>query len=371
MGATSARGGLEAIRAAERLYHEHQNSVATPPVQPDQLVDHLPTGVDIVMAHGGLWAPRLTAAALRQAGGDTLEAARLIRAHRNTLPRLGTTVATSTDDLELLRRVVPAYREPAGPQLLGITSDYMSRLLNTQVPAPEANPAPRPVADAPFTAPRLLDLLREQNLIVDRRLATGQDPDPVDITRTPVETGAPRSARLSSLARADIGGLVGLWYQSVLGPDKRAHEVYLGEVRHGRLPVRVVHPVTGRACEVGQVRVTEVEAIEDLDRPHEDTSRFDVGYGLCLGHNERKAIAMANLDISIERERSSGGGWLEHLALRTIDGLDSAGLLEHLKLPHYVSFQSRLDLKAAGLAAADHHGEDCDCELHGAHHDHL
>ena len=152
------------------------------------------------------------------------------------------------------------------------------------------------------------------------------------------------------MARAETGALVNLWYRNVLGPDTYLHEVTLGEVRHGRLPVRVTSPVTDVPIDIGFVRVTEVEAIEDLDGIDEDRSSFDVGYGLCLGHNERKAIAMANLDISVTRD--GGRSSLEQSVLLTTDGLDASGLLEHLKLPHYVTFRSMIERKAAVRVAA-------------------
>jgi alpha-D-ribose 1-methylphosphonate 5-triphosphate synthase subunit PhnI len=57
---------------------------------------------------------------------------------------------------------------------------------------------------------------------------------------------------------------------------------------------------------------------------------------------------MANLDIACRRSSSDE---LEQLLLLTTDGLDSSGFLEHLKLPHYVTFRSMLDRKLAGRAA--------------------
>jgi alpha-D-ribose 1-methylphosphonate 5-triphosphate synthase subunit PhnI len=153
-----------------------------------------------------------------------------------------------------------------------------------------------------------------------------------------------RSALLSVMARAETGALVNLWYRNILGPDRYLHEVTLGEVRHGRLPVEVVNPLTGNELVIGHLRVTEVEAIEDLDGIDEDRTHFDVGYGLCLGHNERKAIAMANLDIAMYR---SEGNALEQSVVLTSDGLDASGFLEHLKLPHYVTFRSMTERKLA------------------------
>ena len=93
------------------------------------------------------------------------------------------------------------------------------------------------------------------------------------------------------------------------------------------------------------MRVTEVEAIEDLDGVEEDRDRFDVGYGMCFGHNEKKAIAMANLDIACHRD--AGRSSLEQSILLTTDGLDASGFLEHLKLPHYVTFRSMVERKLA------------------------
>jgi alpha-D-ribose 1-methylphosphonate 5-triphosphate synthase subunit PhnI len=356
MGYSAARGGLDAILAAEELMRAKRDGGSSPPLGIDQVTERLNLAVDRVMGEAGLWAPELAARALRQAEGDIIEAAHLLRAYRSTRMRLAQPVTVHADELEILRRIVPAYRVPPGPQLLGRTLDYVGRLLDVGTgPRPSEAPAKKP--DPPEPPPqthhgrhpgRLLDLLRSQGMIRDRR--RDDDPEPYDITRDPVRPGAPRSARLSVMARAETGALVNLWYRNILGPDGYIHEVTLGEVRHGRLPVRVTHPATAQPVCLGEVRVTEVEAIEDLDGAEEDRGFFDVGYGLCLGHNERKAIAMANLDIAMERD--GGRSPLEQSVLMTTDGLDASGFLEHLKLPHYVTFRSMVDRKIAIRKAA-------------------
>jgi alpha-D-ribose 1-methylphosphonate 5-triphosphate synthase subunit PhnI len=385
MGYAAARGGLDAILAAEELMRAKRDGGSSPPLGLDQVTERLNLAVDRVMGEAALWAPRLAAVALRQAEGDLIEAAHLLRAYRSTRPRLARALTVHADELEILRRIVPAYRVPPGPQLLGRTLDYVGRLLDVgaapTAPAPArggparggpARGGPAPGGPAPGgpapggPAPgepgesdaradgnprrpgRLLDLLRSQGMVRDRR--RHDDPEPHDVTRDPVRPGAPRSARLSVMARAETGALVNLWYRNILGPDGYIHEITLGEVRHGRLPVRVAHPVTGQPVCLGSVRVTEVEAIEDLDGTAEERGLFDVGYGMCLGHNERKAIAMANLDIAVERD--GGRSPLEQSVLMTTDGLDASGFLEHLKLPHYVTFRSMVDRKAAIRAAA-------------------
>lgn len=376
MGYAAARGGRDAIEAAERLIAAERAASPAAPVADEQLTDRLRLAVDRVMGEGGLWDPTLAAAALRQAEGDTIEAAHLLRAHRSTLPRFAYTDPVDADDLQVLRRIVPAYQQPPGPQLLGRTTDYTGRLLDrtpgvsrfsTDDPQnrdvePDRGPGVsrfstdgpqnRDTTDGGRRPGRLLSLLRELDLVVDRRRdLEHDDPEPVDITRFAVRPGAPRSARLAVMARAETGALVNLWYRNILGPDGYLHEITLGEVRHGRLPVTVRHPLTGNPVDVGTVRVTEVEAIEDLDGIGEDRGRFDVGYGMCFGHNERKAIAMANLDIACHRD--AGRSALEQSVLMTTDGLEATGFLEHLKLPHYVTFRSMIERKLAVRAARE------------------
>lgn len=359
MGYAAARGGLKAIEAAERLVARERIIGTSPWLESKQLVEKLRLAVDRVMGEGGLWDEDLAASALRQAEGDPIEAAHLLRSYRSTLPRLAYTTPVDVDDMVVLRRIVPAFRNPPGPQLLGRTTDYTGRLLDTHDEATQREAAEKmaaflgekvpddiapPVDDSEDRSPRrLLDLLRDVDAVVDRRRS--DDPEPFDITRHPARPPATRSARLASMARAETGALVNVWYRNILGPDGYLHEITLGEVRHGRLPVSVVHPLTGETVSVADVRVTEVEAIEDLDGLDEDRGRFDVGYGLCFGHNEKKAIAMANLDIACERDR--GRSFLEQSILLTTDGLDASGFLEHLKLPHYVTFRSMMERKAA------------------------
>jgi alpha-D-ribose 1-methylphosphonate 5-triphosphate synthase subunit PhnI len=362
MGYVAAKGGFEAIQAAETLVRRRRIEGRSSWLELDQIIDRLRYSVDRVMGEGGLWDEMLSARAFRQAEGDVIEAAHLIRAHRSTLPRFGYTRVVDADEIDVLRRIVPAFREPPGPQLLGRTLDYTGRLLD-QTPeddgrrqAAEAAAARRDrIVVSPTSGPdrasdddqrvpgRLIDVLRNLDALVDRR--RDDDPEPVDISRVAARPGAPRSARLSTMARAETGALVQLWYRNILGPDRNLHEVTLGEVRHGRLPVEVENPLTGETVNLGSVRVTEVEAIEDLDGVEEDRTRFDVGYGICLGHNERKAIAMANLDVAVDR--AAGHGPLEQSVLMTTDGLDASGFLEHLKLPHYVTFRSMMERKTA------------------------
>ncbi|MFI0356143.1 carbon-phosphorus lyase complex subunit PhnI [Actinomadura sp. 9N407] len=359
MGYSNARGGEQAILAAERLVRHERQAGASPWLRLDQITERMRLAVDRVMGEGGLWAPELAARAVRQAEGDVLEAAQLLRAHRSTLPRLAYSEPVAAGELMVLRRISSAFRNPPGRQLLGRTLDYVGRLLDLmpdgQAPAQDVHhhghvpePARSEHEEEDVRRPaRLLDLLREMDMVVERRGDT--DPEPYDITRSPARPGAPRSARLTAMARAETGALVNLWYTNTFQPTRHDHEIP-GEVRHGRLPVRVRHPLTGDPVQIAEVRVTEVETIDDLDGPEEDRTRLDVGYGLCLGHNERKAIAMAGLDLLAHRDR--GRTDVEQRILITLDGIEASGFLEHLKLPHYVDFRSILDRKRAVRARA-------------------
>jgi alpha-D-ribose 1-methylphosphonate 5-triphosphate synthase subunit PhnI len=384
---------MDAILAAERLVRRKR--AVAPWAATTAIIGSYRLAVDRIMGESGLYDEATAADAFRQAEGDLLEAAHLVRAYRSALPRLAISAPTDADEMSVLRRIVPASRTPGGPQLLGRTTDYTARVLERPdgPPAPAADRGPEttapetaaPETAAPETAetaetarpaareradprrpPRFYEQLLKADLAV-RHEEPADDPEPFDVSRGAARPPAPRSAVLASMARAETGALVALWYRSIRGPDGAFHEVTLGELRHGRLPVRVIHPLTGHPVEIGQVRATEAEAVEDLDGPAEDRTRLDVGYGLCFGHNERKAIAMANLDIAFRRaaQSDSTGDELEQLLLLTTDGLDSSGFLEHLKLPHYVTFRSIVDRKLASRAARADSGPAAGQSEHG------
>jgi alpha-D-ribose 1-methylphosphonate 5-triphosphate synthase subunit PhnI len=69
---------------------------------------------------------------------------------------------------------------------------------------------------------------------------------------------------------------------------------------------------------------------------------LSLGYGLCYGQNETKAIAMGILDRTL---RSGGDApcQSQEFVLYHTEGVESYGFTNHLKLPHYVTFQSGLN----------------------------
>ncbi len=373
--AGTSKGGTAAILAAEDLNRASRDQRGIDEVDTGQITALFGRTLDRVMGEAGLWDEDTAAAAVLQATGDLPEAVHLLRAHRSTMPRLGVSEPVDPDDVRLLRRIVPATRTPEGPQLLGDTVDYSARLLRRPG---EPDPLPPsdallaelaafaatrsaeaegsdPQTDLPDEAPRRYSAwMRTRDRLVDREDPT--DPDPFDLATRPVILPVDRSALLAAMAQAETGGLINMWYRSILGPDGYANEhVTLGEVRHVRTDVRVRHPHTGDPVTVGQLRFSECEAIGHLDDRGEDSSRFDVGYGIALGHNERKVIAMATLDLAAHRYGSGEDGLaLQQLLMMTTDPLASNGFLEHLKLPHYVTFRSQLD--RAEAARQEQHG---------------
>ncbi|WP_425307748.1 carbon-phosphorus lyase complex subunit PhnI [Ammonicoccus fulvus] len=350
------RGGTAAIIAAEKLVRAVPAGTFTE-ADIDHAITRFGAALDRLMGEAALWDRRTAAIALLQGGGDLPEAVHLLRAHRSTLPRLAMSEPIDPDSIQLLRRIVPAHREPEGPQLLGRTVDYTARLLaSPESPDPlpptadllaARKPGPRPDE----TPRRYSRWLGDEGLLADRSQEAADDPEPADLALNPVSLPAPRSALLSAMSLAETGGLISMWYRSILGPDGYADEhVTLGEVRHGRVRVEVTHPLTGNPVGIGRIEVTECEAISHLSERGEDAATFDIGYGMAVGHNERKAISMSILDLGAHRLGETAEGLeVQQLIMMTTDGLASNGFLEHLKLPHYVTFRSMVDrARAAG-----------------------
>jgi alpha-D-ribose 1-methylphosphonate 5-triphosphate synthase subunit PhnI len=83
-----------------------------------------------VMNEGSLYDQDLAALALKQAQGDAIEAAFLMRAYRTTLPRFGSSEPLDTAQMAIRRRVSATYKDLPGGQVLGPTYDYTHRLFD-------------------------------------------------------------------------------------------------------------------------------------------------------------------------------------------------------------------------------------------------
>ncbi len=352
MGYVAVRGGEDAIRNSETLLVLYRRRGQTGPIQVRQIQEQMRSAVDRVMAEGSLFDATLAALAVKQAEGDLVEAAFLVRAYRSTLPRLETTPVQRTQELRLIRRISAAFKDVPGGQILGPTRDYTQRLLDFSLleeseALPEAPCVPMPAGTLPVE--KVSTFLRREGLLPEPRRDA---PIPVDITREPVAFPMPRSARLQHLARGDEGGLLALAYSSMRGFGN-VHPT-VAELRVGYLPVRVYVPGEPEPVTIGEVLVTEVELIArdgGGDESQSGPPRFHLGYGFAIGQNERRAICMAILDRAMMAERASAPAEDQEFVLAHIDGIEAQGFTNHWKLPHYVDFQSELDRARAGRAA--------------------
>jgi alpha-D-ribose 1-methylphosphonate 5-triphosphate synthase subunit PhnI len=354
VGYTSVKGGEEAIRAAELL---ERGAAKGSGLTVEVVEKGLRYAVDQAMGEAGLYAPRLAALAVVEAQGDLAEAAFLLRAYRSTLPRAGYTESADTGGMRLVRRVSSAFKDVPGGQVLGPTRDYAQRLLGHEEERPPSN-GEAPKAEGEGVLPRATDLLREAGLLPGPRPANPKR-EPFDLTREALTVPSPRSGRLQSLARGEPGAMTALAY-SLLRGFGVAHTT-LAEFRVGYLPLVVEHPYLTEQVEIGEVLCTEAEAVgTEIAYPDEGESHREevpreecgaevtAGYGLVFGRCERKAIAMANLDAAIRAGRGRAEGPAgpaedEEFVLHHADGVEATGFVEHLKLPHYVTFQSALD----------------------------
>ena len=336
MGYVAVKAGEEVIERAADLFEKRRTDGETDPLEVDQIADQLGRLVGQATGEGGLYAPRLAARAVKQSQGETTEAAFLLRAYRSTLARWDATAPVDPADMFVTRRVSPAYKDVPGGQVLGATKDYTQRLLDFAL-----DDAPTDDWDVDDETPRrlrnVIDVLRSENLVATPPAV--DEAEPFDSTREPVLFPASRSAVLQELARGETGAVTALGYSALRGYG-RVHPT-LAEVRVGRLPVRIEHPYTGDEVEVTSVEVTETEAVVPVYAKRDDP-RFAFGYGVTFGRNERKSFGMSILDASIAlggEDPAEDGEFV----LDIVDGIDSFGFIEHLKLPHYVTFQSTLD----------------------------
>ena len=107
---------------------------------------------------------------------------------------------------------------------------------------------------------------------------------------------------------------------------------------------------------IGSIELTEVISFCPTEIKGEKSElKFEIGYGLVFGQLETKAIAMSVLDYSLEYASDRNAPTAdEEFVLLHIDSVESTGFISHLKLPHYVTFQSELD----GMRKINKEGED-------------
>ena len=369
MGYVAVKGGREAIEKACELFAYERIKGSSPCLGVEQIKEQLHLAVDRVMGEGGLYAPDLAALALKQAAGDTFEAAFMLRAFRATQLRLGYSLPIDTEKMRVVRRISSAFKDVPGGQVLGATSDYSLRLLDFELLADDERRRrafrERVFSDLaindeiPASFPKVISILRREGLLEDALTGAEREAMICDITRQPLTFPATRSATLQSLARGETGGMLALAYSSMRGYGN-IHPT-LGELRVGYLPLLIPHPVTGDPYKVGEVKVTEAEVLAKM-QAGDGLPKFSLGYGLCLGQNEIKAISMAVLDRCTRTPDPQSPAEDGEFVLYHTDGIEAMGFCNHWKLPHYVDFLSDLDRlrKSQELAKAKQNDEEKD-----------
>ena len=391
----AVKGGEQAIQNADTLLKARRRGDPTvPELSLEQIKQQMALAVNRVMAEGSLYDPDLAALAIKQAWGDLVEAAFLLRAYRTTLPRLYYSQPIDTNCMTLQRRISAVFKDVPGGQKLGSTFDYVHRLLDFKLAA-EDNAYQAPVGEVRDPAekmPRVLDSLEQEGLIQQvgdwgdagtrgrgdvgtwgdgddeggarepgsrgakshesgTSLSANRHPfptaqSPFDITRQSLTTPASRDAQLQNLARADEGFLLSLAYSTQRGYGK--NHPFAGEIRVGEVEVVIAPEELGFEVAISQISVTEVQMINQFTGGKEVPPQFTQGYGLTFGYNERKAMAMALVDRALRSrelgEILAGPAQDEEFVLYHSDNVEAQGFVQHLKLPHYIDFQAELNL---------------------------
>jgi len=339
----SVKGGEQAIDNAHAWQAAmRRGDAAVPELSLAQLREQLGLAVDRVMAEGACADPELAALALKQARGDTTEAAFLLRAYRNTLPRLGASEPLDTAAMRVERRISATYKDLPGGQVLGPTFDYTHRLLDFALAAGRVPPSPPEAARPAAAMPCVGEMLAQEGL-----MAREEDnaAEPADLTCDGLRFPADRAMRLQAMARGDEGFLLALGYSTQRGYGN-AHP-FVGEIRSGAVSVEVVPPELGFAVDIGEIIVTECQMVNQFAGSTDAPPQFTRGYGLVPGRNERKAMAMSLVDRALRAaelgEEIKAPAQDAEFVLYHCDNVESTGFVEHLKLPHYVDFQSELE----------------------------
>jgi len=346
----AVKGGEQAILNSHKLIaEERRGDPAVPELSLAQIKQQMQLAVDRVMTEGSLYDRDLAALAIKQAQGDLMEAIFLLRAYRTTLTRFGESEPIDTADMAVRRRISAAYKDLPGGQVLGPSYDYTHRLLDFALAAEDGVGEPQAAAaedGVDASIPRVTDILNHEGLI-EEEVACDEDQEPVaDLTREPLRFPAERDLRLQNLARGDEGFLLALGYSTQRGYG--GNHPFAGEIRLGEVAVEFEPEELGFPIEIGEITVTECQMINQFAGSAERPPQFTRGYGLSFGHCERKTMAMALVDRALRaRELDESIVYPaqdEEFVLYHSDNVEASGFVQHLKLPHYVDFQSELQL---------------------------
>ena len=343
MAYVAVSGGEEAIEESIKLL-DFYRSQTDKDMDLEVIENKMGLLIDRVMSEAGLYSKHYAALALKQCEGCVEEAVFLLRAYRSTLTRNYYTNTVDSREMRLIRRISAAFKDVCGGQMLGPTYDYTHRLIHFELEHEDAKLMNRQakalvksqIPEELTFCDRVSDQLKDEGLIDS---CCEDNTIPYDVTEHMLRFPTERSARLQTLTRADTGFISGLAYSSLRGFGQ-VHPT-VGELRSGYVELTVPYLFDKDQCiHIGEILVTEVECFNEAE--DKDRLKLGVGYGVVFGRNENKAIAMAVLDRELEN-KGPNPTQDEEFVLMHGDSLEMNGFLSHLKLPHYVTFQSKLD----------------------------
>jgi alpha-D-ribose 1-methylphosphonate 5-triphosphate synthase subunit PhnI len=342
MAYVAVKGGERAIRNAHAwLAEERRGDTTVPDLSLAQIREQLGRAIDRVMAEGSCYDPDLAALAIKQAQGDLIEAVFLLRAYRTTLPRFAHSAPIDTAKIAAARRISAIFKDVPGGQILGPTYDYTHRLLDFELADNQPPPDAAMAAPDPSPMPRVHDILGREGLLEPDGPA---DAEPGDLTREPLSFPAGRDVRLQALARGDEGFVLAMGYSTQRGYG--GSHPFAGELRMGEVSVEITPPELGFAIDIGDLTVTECQMVNQFKGSRTQPPQFTRGYGLVFGFSERKAMSMALVDRALRAEELgedvTAPAQNPEFVLYHSDNVEATGFVEHLKLPHYVDFQSEL-----------------------------
>ncbi|MCG8524893.1 MAG: carbon-phosphorus lyase complex subunit PhnI [Opitutales bacterium] len=336
----------------------------TRPLSTHQLTSQFRMLIEQILSESGFYAPEMAAVALKQAEGDIFEAVQYLRAQKNTIERKYESETIDTRHMFVERRISSAFREIPGGQILGPSRDYTQRLLEPHLATENMEsieefventvPSEKCDLDPELTSlGKVADLLRKEGLM---KGVEEDDRTLVDITRTPITFPAPRSARLQMLAKSQTGAILAIGYSGQRGFGGGHGTV--GELRVGKAPVKVKDN-HGRERSLGRIRTTEAEMITRMTAGRKGSlPHLAIGYGLCFGQNETKAISMGGLDRSMRKGNDEFPCQSQEFLMYHCEAEEAWGGIQSHKLPNYTAFESDLNLIRQAVARSEEKSHD-------------
>ncbi len=194
--------------------------------------------------------------------------------------------------------------------------------------------------------PRVADMLGAQGLMEPLSAPSNENARPFDLTREPMRFPADRDQRLQNLFRGDEGFVLAMGYSTQRGFG--GVHPFAGEIRLGEVEVEFEPEELGFPISIGEITVTECEMVTQFEGSKDTPPQFTRGCGITFGHGERKAMAMALVDRAFRAEEfgeeAIHPAQDQEFVLYHSDNVEASGFVQHLKLPHYVDFQSELEL---------------------------